>query len=189
MRLLEILHQDLRNILHNPALILSNTVLPLILIGVIGFVTKGGFGKEFVLSAVCYGVLVPVCQYVLGLNMGGSSFIYFVLLLNIFGFFGCCFGTMFCCIFKEEEQANAIMQIPLFISILLGGVVFQVHRFGGIFDKLSLISPVKWVAACSYQIIYDNDLHLLWPVIAGLLTLSFTCIGICQILFKPEDYL
>lgn len=247
MSLLKILRQDLGNIAHNPTLIFSNTLLPLILIGVMGFVTRGGFGTELVssfdyygvnmlifsvgmiaitatnafmeeqvkrgnfriayapipkqhiylskilssylLSAICYGILVPFCQYVFGLNMGGNNFIYFVLLLNIFGFCGCCFGTMFCCIFKEEEQANGIMQIPLFLSIILGGVIFQIHRFGGFINKLAVISPVKWVATCSYQIIYDNDLHLLLPVIIGLLLLSCLFIGACHILFKPEDYL
>ena len=246
MNLLRILRQDFGNIIHNPSLIFSNTILPLILIGVMGFVTKGGFGAEpvssfdyygvnmmifsvsmiaitatnafmeervkrgnfriayapalkqeiyfskilssYLLSTICYGVLVPVCQYILGLNMGGSNFIYFVLLLNIFGFCGCCFGTMFCCIFKNEEQANSIMQIPLFLSIVLGGVIFQIHRFGSFLNSLSLLSPVKWVAACSYQIIYDNDLHLLHPVMIGLLVLSFFFIGVCHILFKPEDY-
>ena len=227
MRLLKILRQDLENILHNPTLIFSNTVLPLILIGVMGFVTKGGFGTELVssfdyygvnmlifsvgmiaitatnafmeeqvkrgnfriayapvskqeiylskilssylLSAVCYSVLVLGCQYILGLNMGGRNCIYFIILLNVFSFCGCCFGTMFCCI--------------------LGGVIFQIHRFGDFLNSLSLISPVKWVAACSYQIIYDNDLHLLLPVVAGLLILSLVFIGICHILFRPEDYL
>ena len=247
MRLLKILRQDLENILHNPTLIFSNTVLPLILIGVMGFVTKGGFGTELVssfdyygvnmlifsvgmiaitatnafmeeqvkrgnfriayapvskqeiylskilssylLSAVCYSVLVLGCQYILGLNMGGRNCIYFIILLNVFSFCGCCFGTMFCCIFKDEEQANGIMQIPLFLSIILGGVIFQIHRFGDFLNSLSLISPVKWVAACSYQIIYDNELHLLLPVVAGLLILSLVFIGICHILFRPEDYL
>ena len=247
MNFLKILRRDFGNVLHNPALIFSNTVLPLILIGIMGLVTKGGFSSEpvssfdyygvnmlifsvgmiaitatnafmeenvkrgnfriayapiskqeiylskilssYLLSAVCYGVLVPVCQYIFGVNMGGNNFIYFILLLNVFGFSGSCFGTMFCCIFKEEEQANGIMQIPLFLSILLGGVIFQVHRFGRFFNNLALLSPVKWVAACSYQIIYDNDLRLLWPVITGLLILSLIFIGVCHVLFKPEDYL
>lgn len=131
---------------------------------------------------------IKVCDLV-GLNMGGRNCIYFIILLNVFSFCGCCFGTMFCCIFKDEEQANGIMQIPLFLSIILGGVIFQIHRFGDFLNSLSLISPVKWVAACSYQIIYDNDLHLLLPVVAGLLILSLVFIGICHILFRPEDYL
>lgn len=52
-----------------------------------------------------------------------------------------------------------------------------------------MLSPIKWVVDCSYQIIYDNDLHLLLPLICGLLLLSGVFIFICQLLFKPEEYL
>lgn len=247
MNFIKIFRQDFLNILHNPALIFTNTLLPLILIGALGFVTGSGFDSHFIssydyygvnmmifsvgiiaitaanafmeehvkkgnfrisyapvskieiylskvvssylLSAVCYGVLIPFCQFVLRLNMGGSQIIYFILLLNAFSFFGCCFGAMFCCIFKSEEQANAIMQIPIFAAIFLGGVLFKVHRFGDTVQTLSLFSPVKWVAECSYQIIYDGNLHLLFPVISVLFVLSLVCLAICQMLFKPEEYL
>ena len=148
MYFMKILRQDICNILHNPTLIFSNTILPLILIGVLGFVTKTSFGKEpvssfdyyginmiifsvgmiaitttnafmeeqvkrgnfrimyapiskteiyfskilssYFLCAVCYGILVPLCQYILHLNMGGKNIIYFIILLNVFGFCGCC---------------------------------------------------------------------------------------------------
>lgn len=247
MNFIKILRQDFLNILHNPALVFTNTLLPIILIGALGFVTGSGFDKNFVssydyygvnmmifsvaiiaitaanafmeehvkrgnfrisyapvtkieiylskvissylLAAVCYGILIPFCQFVLRLNMGGNKIIYFILLLNVFSFFGCCFGAMFCCIFKSEEQANAVMQIPVFVSIFLGGVLFQVHRFGSTVRTLSLLSPVKWVAECSDQIIYDGNLHLLLPVITTLLVLSLVFLAICQMLFKPEEYL
>lgn len=247
MSFFKILRQDLENIIHNPALIFSNTLLPLILTGAMGLVTRNGFQGEPVssfdyygvnmmifsvgmiaitasnafmeervkrgnfriayapvagtaiylsksvsaclLAVVCYGILIPVCQYVLGLNMGGSKMLFFILLLDGFSFYGCCFGTMFCCIFREEELANSIMQIPLFLLILLGGVIFQLHRFGGMLAQLSWISPVKWVAVCSYQMIYDQDLHLFYPVLAGLLLLSLCFLFVCHMLFKPEDYL
>jgi len=247
MNFFKIVKQDFINILHNPALIISNTMIPLILIGVLGFVTKSNFGTmpisaydyqgvnmlilsvallvaittsnafmeekvmrgnmriayapvsklEMVLSkivssyvfvSICYGLLVPFCQYILGLNLGGSNFLWFTLLLNIFAFFGCCFGAMFCCIFRSEEQANSIMQIPLFIFIFLGGVLFRIHRLGNVVNMISNISPVKWVAGCSYQIIYDNDRHLLLPVITGLAALSLLCFLVCGLLFKPEEY-
>lgn len=246
MNFIRILRQDCLNILHNPALVFSNTLLPLILTGTLGFVTGNSFDKNFVssydyygvnmmifpvailaitaanafmeervkrgnfrisyapvgkaelyfskilsswlLAFVCYGILIPFCQFVLGLNMGGGRILYFMLLLDVFSFFGCCFGTMFCCIFKSEEQANSMMQLPIFASVFLGGVLFSVHRFGGLVKTLSLFSPVKWVAACSYQMIYDGNLSLLLPVVLGLSALSLVFILICQILFKPEDY-
>ncbi len=246
MNFFKIVKQDFINILHNPALIISNTALPLILTGVLGFVTKSNFGTQLISSydyygvnmliltvalvaitasnafmeekvirgnvrityapvskteiylskvisaylfvTICYGVLVPFCQYVLGLDMGGHRFIWFVLLLNILSFFECCFGIMFCSIFHSEEQANSIMQIPIFLSIFLGGVLFHVNRFGIVFNYISNFSPIKWIAICSYQIIYDADFHLLLAVISGLITLSLFCLFVCQLLFNPEEY-
>lgn len=246
MNFFKIVKRDFINILHNPALIISNTLLPLILMGVFGFVTKSSFGTQLLSSydyygvnmliltaslvaitasnafmeetvirgnirityapvskaeiylskvcstylfvTVCYGVLVPFCQYVLGLNMGGRRFLWFVLLLNIFSFFGCCFGIMFCSFFHSEEQANSIMQIPIFLFIFLGGILFHINRFGTIINFISNLSPVKWIAVCSYQIIYDADFHLLLAVILGMVTLSLICLFICQMLFKPEEY-
>lgn len=177
VRFIKILRQDLSNIFHNPTLIFSNTILPLVLIGVLGFITKSGFGdtpvnsfdyyginmmifsvgmiaitatnafmeerikkgnfriayapirkselylskilSSYLICAICYDILVPLCQYILHLNMGGENIFYFILLLNILGFCGSCFGIMFCCIFKQEEQANAIMQTTIY-SVAVG---------------------------------------------------------------------
>lgn len=248
MNLIKLLRQDTQNIIHNPALVFSNTLLPLVLIGVMGFITKGVFGttlvssydfygvnmmifsvallvaitatnsfmeenvkrgnlrisyspisktdiyiskvlSTYLLTTVSYGLLIPFCQYVLHINMGKSHMFSFILLLNVFSFFSCSFGTMFCCIFRSEEQANAIMQIPVLLFSFLGGVFFQVHRFGTAVRGLSSLSPVKWVANCSYHMIYDGDTHLLVPVILTLLALSFLFLCVCQLLFKPEEYL
>lgn len=50
VRFIKILRQDLSNIFHNPTLIFSNTILPLVLIGVLGFITKSGFGDTIMVS-------------------------------------------------------------------------------------------------------------------------------------------
>lgn len=145
--------------------------------------------SSYLICAICYDILVPLCQYILHLNMGGENIFYFILLLNILGFCGSCFGIMFCCIFKQEEQANAIMQIPLFIALLLGGVLFQVHRLGDFVNNIAKFSPIKWIADCSYQIIFDNNFQLFIPTCLKVLGLSVIFIFICQLLFKPEEYL
>ena len=56
VRFIKILRQDLSNIFHNPTLIFSNTILPLVLIGVLGFITKSGFGDTPVNSFDYYGI-------------------------------------------------------------------------------------------------------------------------------------
>lgn len=81
------------------------------------------------------------------------------------------------------------MQIPLFIALLLGGVLFQVHRLGDFVNNIAKFSPIKWIADCSYQIIFDNNFQLFIPTCLKVLGLSVIFIFICQLLFKPEEYL
>ena len=63
VRFIKILRQDLSNIFHNPTLIFSNTILPLVLIGVLGFITKSGFGDTPVNSFDYYFFSRYDCYY------------------------------------------------------------------------------------------------------------------------------
>lgn len=56
VRFIKILRQDVSNIFHNPTLIFSNTILPLVLFGALGFITKSGFGDTPVNSFDYYGI-------------------------------------------------------------------------------------------------------------------------------------
>ncbi|MDQ0176637.1 ABC transporter permease [Bacillus chungangensis] len=246
MNFFKLVKFDFMNILRNPFLVISNTLLPLILIGIMGFVTKSSFGTElttsydyygvkmvifsvaviamtasnafmeekvikgnlrivyvpvskteiylskvvssYILATFSYGLLLPIGQFLLQINYGGKNIFYVMLVLNFFSLFGCCLGTMFCCIFKNEERANAIMQIPLALFIFFGGLFFQIHRFGKVINDISIFSPIKWVVDCTFRIIYDNDFQLFLPVLLFLLLASVVCIVICQIIFRPEEY-
>lgn len=69
--------------------------------------------STFIFSVIMYSMNVLIAQTIFHLNFGGQYLTYFMLLLYVFLFFGCCLGTMFCSLFKNEEQANGIMQIPI----------------------------------------------------------------------------
>lgn len=246
MNFIKIVKFDFMNILRNPTLVIFNTVFPLILIGVMGFVTKGGYGAgdvssydyygvtmmiftalfismtasntfmeekvksgntrivyapvskteiylskliaTYILGTVSYSVLLLVGQYLFHINFGGKNLLSIILLINVFSFFGCCLGTLFCCIFKSEEAANSVMQILLYLFIFLGGLFFPVASLGKVVETISYLSPVKWVTECAFRIIYDNDFSIYIPTIAVVLFASIVCIIICQIIFKPGEY-
>ncbi|CAN2251266.1 ABC transporter permease [Bacillus vallismortis] len=139
-------------------------------------------------SIIMYSVNVLLAQTVFHLNVGGQNLPYVMLLLYVFLFFGCCFGTMFCCLFKDEEQANGIMQIPIAFFVFFGGVFFGIHRFGDTVNHISLLSPVKWVTECSFRLIYDQDVSMLLPVMTGLFLASIICIAVSHVVCKPEGY-
>ncbi|MDM5302034.1 ABC transporter permease [Bacillus subtilis] len=144
--------------------------------------------STWIFSVIVYSVNVLIAQTIFDLNFGGQYLSYFMLLLYVFLFFGCCFGTMFCCLFKNEEQANGIMQIPIAFFVFFGGVFFGIHRFGDTVNNISLFSPVKWVTECSFRLIYDHDFSMLLPVLSGLLFASIICITVSHVVFKPEGY-
>ncbi|MCY8425999.1 ABC transporter permease [Bacillus vallismortis] len=144
--------------------------------------------STWIFSIIMYSVNVLLAQTVFHLNVGGQNLPYVMLLLYVFLFFGCCFGTMFCCLFKNEEQANGIMQIPIAFFVFFGGVFFGIHRFGDTVNHISLLSPVKWVTECSFRLIYDQDFSMLLPVMTGLFLASIICIAVSHVVCKPEGY-
>ncbi len=81
--------------------------------------------STWIFSIIMHSVNVLIAHTVFHLNFGGQDLPYFMLLLYIFLFFGCCFGTMFCCLFKNEEQANGIMQIPIVFFCFLWRCIFR----------------------------------------------------------------
>lgn len=238
---------DFKNILKNPSLVLANTLLPIILILVMGTITKSRFGagnvtsyeyyslnmiifsvaliamtasntfmeekvkkgntrivyapisktviylskllSTYIFGTITYTILILGGQYIFRLNFGGKNIWYVVVLINVFAFLGCSLGILSCCLFHSEEKANAALQLPVALFIFFGGVFFAIHRMGKIVIFLSCISPVKWIAASAFQIIYDNDFHLFFPVVLALTAISFFCMFLCQIVFKPEAYI
>ncbi len=145
--------------------------------------------STFIFAAISYSLLTLIESYVFHCNFGGNRILYILLLFNVLIFFGCSIGTMVCCFAKSEEKANAIMPMVSLVLILFSGIFIPLGHFGKVMEAVSNMSPVKWVTLCAFQIIYDNNFSLYVPVIASLLILSIVCISVCQIIFKPEDYL
>lgn len=246
MNFIKIVKFDFMNILRNPMLVLYNTVFPLMMIGIMGFVTKGSYTagdigsydyygvtmmifttlmialtasntfmeekvkkgnarivyapisnleiylskliSTYILGTISYSVILLVGQYLFHINFGGKNLIYIMLLINILCFFGSSLGTMSCCIFKSEEGANSVMNIPILLFVFLGSLFFPVASLGKLMERISYVSPVKWVTECAFQVIYDNDFSIYLLAVIIMLLGSIFCIIVCQITFKPEEY-
>lgn len=246
MNFINIVKFDIKNTLKNPMLIIINTIFPVIMIAIVGFITRNGYGSENISSYDYYGVTLMIfmglmlsmtatnvfleesvrkgntrivyapvskaeiylskiiasyvvgtvsCavimlagQYIVNINFGGKNILYIIFLINVLSFFGSCLGVLFCCIFKSEQGANGVMQIPILIFVFLGGVFFPIASLGKNFEALSNISPLRWITQCAFQIIYDNDFSIYLPSIVVTLLAALICIILCQIIFKPEEY-
>ncbi len=246
MNFIKIVKFDFMNIIRNPMLLIVNTVLPLIMIGIMGFVTKNDYTASsvtsydyygvtmmiftalmiaitatntfmeetvkrgnsrivyapvskteiylsklistYILASISYSVILIVGQFVFNINFGGKNILYIMLLINIISLFGCSVGTMFCCILKSEEGANSVINIPIMVFVFFGGIFFPVASLGKIVDTISYVSPVRWITECAFKVIYDNDFSIYLPTVIIGLVGSIICILICQITFKPEEY-
>lgn len=246
MNFIKIVKFDFINILKNPTLIIVNTIFPLILIGIMGFVTKNSYGSwkvssydyygvtmmiftalmiamtatntfmeekvkkgntriayspvsrieiymaklisTYILGTISYSMILLVGQFIFKINFGEGNILYIMLLINILALFGSSLGIMFCSIFKKEETANSIMQIPILLFVFFGDSFFPAASLGKIVQKISYFSPIKWVTECAFKVIYDNDFSIYVPTIIVMLIASITCIIICQITFRPEEY-
>ena len=139
-------------------------------------------------GGICYTTLMIVEDKVFNIKLGGENFIYVLMLTLLFIFFMCCFGAFMCCIFKNEEVTNKIMSPILTVLGIFGGVFFPIGSLGSAVQKLSYISPLKWISGYILKIIYDKDFSMFLPTTAILLVGSIILMLLCKLLFKPEAY-
>lgn len=96
-------------------------------------------------------------------------------------------GIMMCCIVKTESMTNQVQGIIVNILAILGGVLFSLDGYGETVQRISMASPVKWIVKASFQMIYDNDVHLFLPVVLSMAACIAVMVIICNVTFKKED--
>lgn len=144
--------------------------------------------STYILGVISYSIILIVGQFLFQINFGGGNIGYIILLINLFALFGASLGIMCCCLLKSEEGANAVIPLIVLFFVFFGGVFFPVASLGKVVEHISVLSPVRWVSECAFQIIYEQNFTLFLPVTAFIIIASLVFIMICQITFKPEEY-
>jgi ABC-2 type transport system permease protein len=144
--------------------------------------------STFFFTVICFLLLMLVSNLFLNVNFGGKNSMYIIVFVLLFDLLSSTLGVLFCCIFKSEEAANKILSVFVNIFAVLGGLFFQLDGFGAGVEKITYISPVKWVAKGSFKIIYDNDLSYFVPISISLIILSILMMLGCKLFFRTEDY-
>lgn len=142
----------------------------------------------FIFSSVCYMSVMALLKLIFNINYGGKNLIYVFILLELFTLLSSALGILFCCIFKSEELANKILSPFLNIFGIFGGLFFPIDGFGKAVEKLTYISPAKWVLVSIFKIIYDNDFIYFFPAVMILVILTAVFIFGCKLTFREEDY-
>lgn len=142
----------------------------------------------FVFSSVCLLIAMAILKVIFNVNYGGQNVGYVIIMLELFNLLSATIGILFCCIFKSEQLANKILSPFLNILAILGGAFFPIDSLGKNVEKLSYISPVKWVDEGIFKIIYDKDLSYFSPTVIVLIALTIILLIGCKLTFKGEDY-
>lgn len=154
----------------------------------ISYVYLSKIVATFLFTSICFLTLITLLNLLIGVNFGGGNARYIMTMIIVFNFFTSSLGVLFCCIFKSEELANKILSPINTIMAIFGGLFFQLDGFGKTVERLTYISPVKWVAEGMFKIIYDQDITYFIPIMAVLIVCSIILIIGCKITFKVEDY-
>lgn len=144
--------------------------------------------STYIFGTISYSIISLIEQYIFNVNFGGNNILYIIFLISLLALFGCALGTMFCCIFKREEGATAITTLITLVFIFFGNIFSLVGHLSEMLQNVACLSPVKWVTECALRIIYNNDFSIYKITIGILLGASVICIIVCQIIFKPEEY-
>lgn len=145
--------------------------------------------SNFIFASISFTVICLIEQFIFGCNFGGRNIAFVIFLIILLTLFGCSFGTLACCILKSEEKANALMPIISILFIFFGGIFIPIGHLGRISSSIANLSPIKWVTECIYQIIYDGNFKCFADTCVMLVTLSIICVALCNLTFKPEDYI
>lgn len=143
----------------------------------------------FAFSFICHLIVILLLYFILGVNFGGWNTGYIIVILLLFEVFSSSLGVLLCCIFKSENTANQILSIIINIFAVFGGLFFQLDGFGKNIEKISYISPVKWVVTTMLKIIYDNNFSYFLPTAAILIVLFVITLLLCGKFYRTEDYI
>lgn len=152
------------------------------------FVHLSKIAATFVFTTVCFIAVVGVLHFWFRVRLGTDLFGYVAVIVLLLGLLSSALGVMFCCIFRSEELANKVLSPVIQVMALGGGLFFPMDGLSPTLERISWLSPAKWVAEAVFRIIYDHDLGMFLPV---SLVLSLCVVGAlvgCKLTFRTEDF-
>jgi len=122
-------------------------------------------------------------------NFGGANIIFvIIMLLSLIMFFTILSGAI-CVSVKSEEITNTILSNLMAVFGLLSGIFFPIASLGEWMDKVSNLSPLKWVLNSIFELIYDGTSENYVLILICLSVISLLLLLIVHRNYKPEDYI
>lgn len=154
-----------------------------------GYIYTSKIAASFVFSSFWHLVVIMLLHLTLKVNFGGHNMGWIILILLMLEVFASILGVLFCCIFKSEGTANQFLSLVITILGMLGGLFFRLDGFGPILEKISYVSPLKWIVTDIFKIIYDGDFSNYLPTVVMLIVLCLSTLLLCKKFYRTEDYI
>ncbi len=160
---------------------------------IIAPIDKGAIVLSKILSCtiviwLCAIFNLTVTRFLLGVKLGQSTFIILLMFLAE-TFASAAFGIFLGICINSFSAIKGILNIPLNIFALLGGVFFPVGSLGVTFDRMSYVSPCKWINRGLMAAVYDNNFNILIYTIVVCTAIGILFSVLSVISFKKEAFL
>ncbi|MCK9862296.1 ABC transporter permease [Paenibacillus sp. ATY16] len=116
-----------------------------------------------IINFLCILAVVLFSKYVFNANWGNHLGSVFLLLFTEV-LLAVSFGLGIASLFKDDA-VNPVIMIFVQVSSILGGAYSPVDEASGVFGGITNISPLRWANEALMNLIYNDDLHAVFPVI------------------------
>lgn len=137
---------------------------------------------------ICNLIVIVATRVLLGVNLGNSLPSLLLLFLTE-AFMASAIGIFMGLSFKKFDTVQGILNIPINIFAILGGVFFPVGSLGDTFEKVSYISPLTWINKGVIAAVYDKSNTILLYSISLTLVLGLLFAVLSVTSFKKEAFL
>jgi ABC-2 type transport system permease protein len=116
-----------------------------------------------IINFLCILAVVLFSKYAFNANWGHHLGSVLLLLFTVV-LLAVSFGLGIAFLFKDDA-VNAVMMIFVQFASMVGGAYFPVDEASGVFGGIALISPLRWANEALMNLIYNDDLYAVFPVI------------------------
>ena len=141
-----------------------------------------------IVISLCNLIVLLFAWLVLGLPIVGEM-IPLLLMLTAETFAVCSIGLLIGFGMKNFLLIKNILNIPITLAAVLGGVFFPIGTFHPGWRILLNLSPLTWINRGMFLSIYDNNLSLMWRTTIILIAVGIVGTILTVRLFKKEEFI
>lgn len=136
-------------------------------------------------TVVQAGVVILFSKFILKANFG-NDLATLLLLVVVESLMAISMGTVTALLIKNEGAAQGVLNTLIPVVIFFGGGYVPLSVMGEGIERISVISPMKWINDAIFRVIYDSDYSAVPIAILVNLVIAAAFITISAVISKKE---